>query len=76
MLAGCSGISTVFILFTAIHFGCWFEYLKLGEKKIYNTRIDIFIKWFIAVCGFTLMVLGIRHSTTDFITQAGLPDPH
>ncbi len=71
MLAGLLwNFNSFFILFTAIHFGCWFEYLKLGEK-IYNTRIDIFIKWFIAVCGFTLMVvLGIRHSTTDFITQA------
>lgn len=49
------------VLFTVIHFGCWFEYLKLVEK-IYNTRIDVFIKWFLAICGFTLMmVLGLKN---------------
>lgn len=55
-----------FILFTVIHFGCWYEYLKLIEKT-YDTKIDVFIKWFIALCGFTLMiVLGVRHYTVDY----------
>jgi len=54
------------ILFTVIHFGCWFEYLKLVEK-IYNAKIDIVIKWFFAICGFTLMiVLGLKHYWADF----------
>ena len=54
------------ILFTVIHFGCWFEYLKLVEK-IYDTKIDIIIKWFFAICGFTLMVvLGLKHYWADF----------
>lgn len=44
------------VLFTIIHFGCWFEYLKLVEK-IYFTSIDIVIKWFFAICGFTLMIV-------------------
>jgi phosphatidate cytidylyltransferase len=53
--------SGFFILFSIIQFGCWLEYLKLVEK-IYNTSIDIVIKWFFAVCGFTLMiVLGIKY---------------
>jgi phosphatidate cytidylyltransferase len=53
------------ILFTVIHFGCWLEYLKLVEK-IYSTTIDVVIKWFFAICGFTLMfVLGIQHFWSD-----------
>ena len=53
------------ILFTVIHFGCWYEYLKLVEK-IYSTKIDIVIKWFFAICGFTLMiVLGVQHYWAD-----------
>lgn len=54
-----------FILFTIIHFGCWFEYLKLVER-IYTTKIDIVIKWFLAICGFTLMIVfGIQHINYD-----------
>ena len=52
-------------MFTVIHFGCWYEYLKLVEK-IYDTKIDIVIKWFFAICGFTLMiVLGLEHQWYD-----------
>lgn len=52
-------------LFTVIHFGCWFEYLKLVEK-VYSIKIDIVIKWFFAICGFTLMiVLGIQNTSFD-----------
>jgi phosphatidate cytidylyltransferase len=54
-----------FLLFTVIHFGCWFEYLKLVEK-IFLTRIDIIIKWLFAICGFTLMiVLGFHYTSYD-----------
>ena len=53
------------ILFTVIHFGCWFEYLKLVEK-IYSTKIDIVIKWFFAICGFTMMIVfGLQHNSYD-----------
>ena len=59
------------ILFTVIHFGCWFEYLKLVEK-IYNTKIDIAIKWFFAICGFTLMIVfGIQGSSYDVGMKIG-----
>ena len=34
------------ILFTIIHFGCWWEYFKLIEK-INSVRLDIVIKWFL-----------------------------
>lgn len=51
------------ILFTIIHFGCWYEYLKLVEK-IYNTKIDVVIKWLFAICGFTLiMILGLQYES-------------
>ena len=53
------------ILFTVIHVGCWLEYLKLVEK-IYNTTIDIVIKWVFAICGFTLMIVfGFQYYWTD-----------
>ncbi len=53
------------ILFTVIHFGCWIEYLRLVEK-IYSTQVDKFIKWFLAICGFTFMIIiGLRHSWYD-----------
>lgn len=51
------------VLFTVIHFGCWFEYLKLIEK-IYTTKIDIIIKWLFAICGFVLMIVIGNHYTS------------
>jgi phosphatidate cytidylyltransferase len=42
-----------FILFTIIHFGCWWEYLQLTEK-IQNHRIHLYSK-----IGFMLMGYGI-----------------
>lgn len=60
-----------FMLFTVMHFGCWFEYLKLVEK-IYVTKIDIVIKWFFAICGFVLMiVIGEQHTTYDIWKEIG-----
>jgi phosphatidate cytidylyltransferase len=59
------------ILFTIIHFGCWFEYLRLVEK-IYSIKIDIVIKWFFAICGFTLMfVVGVQHIYYDVSMAIG-----
>lgn len=53
------------ILFSVIHFGAWFEYLKLTEI-IYKTKIDIVIKYFFAICGFTLfIVIGFQHWGAD-----------
>ena len=66
MLVGLlSNVLIFLILFTFIHFGCWLEYFRLLEKT-YNTTIDIVIKWFFAICGFTLMiVLGVQHFWSD-----------
>ncbi|MEP7237828.1 MAG: phosphatidate cytidylyltransferase [Ferruginibacter sp.] len=59
------------ILFTVVHFGCWFEYLKLVEK-IYNTKIDIVGKWFFAICGFTMMIVfGIQNISYDIGKEIG-----
>jgi len=53
------------VLFTVIHFGCWFEYLKLVEK-ICSTKIDIVVKWFFVICGFTLMIVfGLQYTSFD-----------
>ena len=54
------------VLFSIIHFGCWWEYFKLVEK-IYKTDIDRFIKYFFMFCGFVLMmVIGLNTMTFDF----------
>ncbi|MGE5108715.1 MAG: phosphatidate cytidylyltransferase [Sphingobacteriales bacterium] len=54
------------VLFIIIHFGCWWEYIKLAEK-IYSTKINNVIKWFFAICGFTLMlVIGLNNTWVDF----------
>ena len=67
MLAGLLWNAWAFLLlFSVIHFGCWFEYLKLVEK-ICSVKIDIGIKYFFAICGFTLMIgLGSQHYCADF----------
>ena len=55
------------ILFSIIHFGCWWEYFKLVEK-IYTTEIDNVIKYFFLICGFMLMlVIGLHHMSFDFL---------
>ncbi|HKB43886.1 MAG TPA: phosphatidate cytidylyltransferase [Chitinophagaceae bacterium] len=55
-----------FILFSIIHFGCWWEYLKLVEK-ICKTEIDKVIKYFFIFCGYVLMiVVSLRNVTINF----------
>lgn len=57
------------VLFTVIHFGCWYEYLKLVEK-IYKTKIDILVKYLFAFCGFLLLInLGFRNISYDFFIR-------
>src|SRR5215470_14090849 len=59
------------VLFSIIHFGCWWEYLKLTEK-IYKTEIDPVIKYFIIFCGFILfIVIGLKNITIDFWISKG-----
>ena len=43
------------ILFSVIHFGCWWEYLKLTEK-IHTTRFHPYTKLGIMVMGYGLML--------------------
>lgn len=58
-------------LFTVIHFGCWYEYLKLSEK-INTTTIDNFVKWFFAVWGYVFVIFaGIRHFGVDIEINIG-----
>jgi phosphatidate cytidylyltransferase len=44
------------VLFSIIHFGCWWEYLQLHEK-IQNTRFHPYIKLGFMVCGYGLLLL-------------------
>lgn len=44
-----------FILFSIIHFGCWWEYLKLTEK-IYNASFHPYTKLGMMVMGYGLML--------------------
>jgi phosphatidate cytidylyltransferase len=43
------------ILFSVIHFGCWWEYLKLAEK-IHNTAFHVYTKLGLMVMGYGLML--------------------
>ena len=43
------------ILFSIIHFGCWWEYLKLTEK-IYNTSLYAYTKLGLMVMGYGFML--------------------
>jgi phosphatidate cytidylyltransferase len=45
-----------FILFSVIHFGCWWEYLKLAEK-IHNTSFHIYTKLGLMLMGYGIMLL-------------------
>lgn len=44
------------ILFSVIHFGCWWEYLKLTEK-IYATVLHIYTKLGLMLMGYGIMLL-------------------
>jgi phosphatidate cytidylyltransferase len=55
---------TFFILFSVIHFGCWWEYLKLTEK-IFKTQIGKVTKYVLMGTGyilFWLMAYGNDHT--------------
>jgi phosphatidate cytidylyltransferase len=45
-----------FILFSVIHFGCWWEYLQLTEK-IYKTSFHIYTKLGLMLMGYGIMLL-------------------
>jgi phosphatidate cytidylyltransferase len=59
------------ILFSIIHFGCWWEYFRLIEK-IYDTKIDIVIKCLFMICGYTLMIiLFLKYTTYNYWIAKG-----
>jgi phosphatidate cytidylyltransferase len=43
------------VLFSVIHFGCWWEYLRLTEK-IYTTTLHIYTKLGLMLMGYALML--------------------
>jgi phosphatidate cytidylyltransferase len=45
-----------FILFSVIHFGCWWEYLKLTER-IHKTTLHIYTKLGFMLMGYGIMLL-------------------
>jgi phosphatidate cytidylyltransferase len=63
---------TFFILFSVIHFGCWWEYLKLTEK-IFKIQIDRVIKYILMDIGYVLfwLIAYRNHQTIDFGISIG-----
>src|SRR5436190_14852270 len=61
-----------FILFSIIHFGCWWEYLKLVEK-IYKTQIDVVIKYVLMIVGFVLFFIVGFPQDTVYIAWSVIP---
>ncbi len=60
-----------FLLFSIIHFGCWWEYLKLVEK-INTVKIDIAIKLLLMLSGYILFLnIGIQWIHFDFLIGKG-----
>jgi phosphatidate cytidylyltransferase len=61
---------TFFILFSIIHFGCWWEYLRLTEK-IYGTTISKFGKFLIMDIGYVLFwLIGFKDHETPALKIA------
>jgi len=61
-----------FILFSIIHFGCWFEYLRLNEK-IFKVQISKPAKYFLIDISYILfwLISYRNHSTIDFDISVG-----
>jgi phosphatidate cytidylyltransferase len=70
-----------FILFSVIHFGCWWEYLKLTER-IHKTTLHIYTKLGFMLMGYGIMLLfcgevyqlngyGIKNNVSLPISVAG-----
>jgi phosphatidate cytidylyltransferase len=63
---------TFFILFSIIHFGCWWEYLKLVEK-IYQVQIDKVIKYVLMIVGFGIFLLVGFPDNTIYVGWSVVP---
>jgi phosphatidate cytidylyltransferase len=58
------------ILFSVIHFGCWWEYLKLVER-ICVTQIDKAIKYFLCFAGYLIfLAIGFKDYSFGFNVTA------
>src|SRR5215467_10165633 len=64
---------TFFILFSVIHFGCWWEYLKLDEK-IYKTQIDVVVKYVLMIVGFVIFILVGFPNITVYVDLSFAPN--
>ncbi len=63
---------TFFILFSVIHFGCWWEYLRLVEK-IYKIQIDILIKYVLIIIGYIIFFLFAFPNTAFYFGLKDIP---
>jgi phosphatidate cytidylyltransferase len=65
-----------FILFSVIHFGCWWEYLKLTER-IYKTSLHIYTKLGFMLMGYGIMLLfcGEVYQLNGYSIKANLSLP-
>jgi phosphatidate cytidylyltransferase len=65
-----------FILFSIIHFGCWWEYLKLAEK-IYKTTFHIYTKlgWVLMGYGIMLLFCGPAYMVSGYGLKENLSLP-
>lgn len=59
-----------FFLFSVIHFGCWWEYLKLTEK-IHNTSFHIYTKlgWMLLGYGMLLWFCGPAYHLNGYVLK-------
>lgn len=56
-----------FVLFSIIHFGCWFEYQKLmGLIDKDYSNISVFHKYAIMLCGFGFMLWNVHEKLQPF----------
>lgn len=64
---------TFFILFSIIHFGCWWEYLKLIEK-IHQTTFNKYLKFGVMLMGYSLMIwlCGPSYQIASYAFKEGL----
>lgn len=60
---------TFFILLSVIHFGCWWEFLKVTEK-IYKTQIDIVIKYMLMIVGYVVFLFFGFLNTSIYVGPA------
>ena len=64
------------VLFSIIHFGCWWEYLKLTEK-IHNTIFHSYIKlgWLLLGYGIMLLFCGPAYQFADYGLRVNISLP-